>query len=99
METVMLPVKQVLITALVVLSRQPVIGKTEIHGGSNMLIKMLSVFLGVFFGASLLSGSSITCSSWYSAPAELSRLFISIIVPISLMFFIKWFLCLFIGKK
>ncbi len=64
-----------------------------------MLIKILSVLLGVFLGASLLSGSSISCASWYSAPPELSRLLISIIVPLSIMLFMKKILNFIFGSK
>lgn len=65
-----------------------------------MMIKILSVLLGVFLGASLLSGSSISCPSWYSAPPELSNLLISIIVPLSIMLFMKKILnFIFCSKK
>ena len=51
-------------------------------------IKIISIILGMLLGASILSGSSISIQTWYSAPYEFSVLLISIIVPISLMIFI-----------
>lgn len=54
-----------------------------------IVIRMISIVLGMLFGASILSGSSIYNYAWFSAPHDISILLIKIIVPISLMFLIN----------
>lgn len=54
-----------------------------------IVIRMISIILGMLFGASILSGSSIFNCTWFSAPHDISILLIKIIVPISLMLLIN----------
>jgi magnesium-transporting ATPase (P-type) len=61
-------------------------------------IKIISVILGMLFGTSILSGSSISPHVWYAAPFEYSLILVSAIVPISLMFIINNLLT-FVFKK
>ncbi|TQI80574.1 hypothetical protein FHU10_4553 [Serratia fonticola] len=42
------------------------------------ILIMLSVLMGVFLSASLLSGAGVGASLWYAAPKSLSTLLVSI---------------------
>jgi hypothetical protein len=63
-----------------------------------IVIRMISIILGMLFGASILSGSSIFNYTWFSAPHDISILLIKIIVPISLMLLINRIL-IYLFKK
>lgn len=63
-----------------------------------IVIRMISIILGMLFGASILSGSSIFNYTWFSAPHDISILLIKIIVPISLMLLINRIL-IYVFKK
>lgn len=54
-----------------------------------IVIRMISIALGMLFGASILSGSSLYNYTWFPAPHDISILIIKIIVPISLMLLIN----------
>lgn len=53
------------------------------------LIKLVSILTGIFTGASLLSGSSIAFTTWYSFPKELSDFIIILLTLTSLVYTIN----------
>lgn len=64
-----------------------------------IVIRMISIILGMLFGASILSGSSLFNYTWFSAPYDISVLLIKIIIPISLMLLINKILMFALKKQ
>lgn len=66
---------------------------------NDKALKLISVVIGIFLSASLLSGAGVGFSSWYPAPSGISVLLVSITCSVCIVRFLYFLIKLFFGNS